>query len=215
MLVNILDPNSKSDPAVFNRVIPGCTLTRLWHLYRAPTPRILSTHSTYRNNIKRAVYIIRNGQDSMLSLFRYTTIRVGLDMEFNKWFVLYMKGFYGPRWDQHVTSWFYKGHSKLGKNMLIVRYEDCCANPHYVLNKVCDFLGVVYTPSDLHRAVELSSIDNMRKWERKYVGEIKDENASFYRGKKINDEWNNLLTEEQRNKCLSVFSEALRLGGYI
>lgn len=215
MLVNVLDPNSKSDPAVFNRVIPGCTLTRLWDVYHAPSPRILSTHSTYRRNIKRAVYIARNGRDSILSLFRYTTVRVGLNMEFSKWFALYMKGCYGPRWDQHVVSWLTKGRKKLGKDMLVVRYEDCCAHPHDVLSNVCDFLGVRHTQSDIQRAIELSSIKNMRKWERKYVGEIKDENASFYRGKKINDEWNNLLTEEQRNKFLTVSGEALRLGGYI
>ena len=147
----------------------------------------------------------------MLSLYRYTTVRVGIDMEFDTWFPFYLRGWYGPRWDQHVESWIGVGREKLKDDMLVIRYEDCCANPHDTLGKVCDFLGVAYTPGDAQRAVELSSIGNMKKWERKYVGEINDENASFYRGKMRNDEWASLLSEEQRSEFMRVSGEALHL----
>lgn len=215
MLTNVIDPESNSNPHVFNRVIPGTTLTRLWLAYTTPPPHILSTHSMYRPSIKRVVYIVRNGQDSMLSLYRYTTVRVGINMEFDTWYSFYLRGWYGPRWDQHVESWLGGGREKLQDNMLVIRYEDCCENPHGELGKVCEFLGVKYTSSDLDRSVEVSSIDNMRKWERKLLGDIKDVNASFYRGKKDTKEWDTLLSEEQRNSFLNCSRTALHLGGYI
>jgi LPS sulfotransferase NodH len=214
MLTNVIDPSANSNPDIFNRMIPGTTLTRLWLAYRAPDPHILSTHSVYRRGIKRVVYVLRDGRDSMLSLYRYTTVRIGIRMGFNQWFSFYMKGWYGPRWDQHVESWLTRGCERLGRDMLIVRYEDCCADPHGELKKVCDFFGIEFALADIERAVKLSSVDNMKKWERKLLGEIKSDNASFYRGKKQADEWLSLLNDEQRNKFMRISKNAMRLGGY-
>lgn len=215
MLTNVIDPNANSNPAVFNRMIPGTTLTRLWLAYRATDMRILSTHSVYRRGIKRVVYVLRDGRDSMLSFYRYTTVRIGIHIDFDQWLSFYMKGWYGPRWDQHVESWLTRGRERLGKNMLIVRYEDCCTNPHSELEKVCDFFGIKFGSVDIDRAVKLSSIDNMKKWECKLLGPIKDENASFYRGKQKANEWFNMLNNQQRNKFMYISEKSLRLGGYI
>lgn len=213
MLTNILDPDAQSNPAIFNKTIPGTTLTRLWWVYNAPAPYILSTHSVYRPDIRRALYIIRDGRESMLSLFRYTTVRVGKHMDFGMWFEFYMRGYFGPRWDQHVMSWLTNGPRMLGADFLLIRYEDCLVSPQRELAKACDFLGIRYDASDLERAVKLARIENMRKWERKIVGD-KNDDESFYRGKGNLDEWLTLLTDDQRKEFLSVSSKALRLGGY-
>jgi len=214
MLVNIINPNSESNPDVYNQIIPGVSLTRLWKVYRAPLPRILSTHSGYRPSIRRAVYILRDGRNAMLSMFRYMTARGELDMPLDKWIKLYMQGKFGQRWDQNVVSWLIKGREKLKEDLLVVRYEDCCADPHRELCKTCEFLGISYSLSDVNRAVELSSLEKSREWERKTDGVPKNEDASFYRGKDL-DEWYNLLSEEQRNEFLSVSRYALRIGGYV
>ncbi len=215
MLTNVIDPNSNSNPAVFNKVIPGTTLTRLWLAYHTPKPHLLSTHSVYRRNIKRVVYVLRDGRDSMLSFYRYTTVRIGIDMDFERWFSFYKKGWYGPRWDQHVESWLTKGRDRLRENMLVVRYEDCCVEPHGNLEKVCDFFGIKFTPNDIDRAVKLSSIDNMKRWESRTLGSISSENASFYRGKNKAPEWTDMLNDHQRNEFMHMSENALRLGGYI
>ncbi len=215
MLTNVIDPNANSNPNVFNRMIPGTTLTRLRLAYNAPEPHILSTHAVYRRSIKRVVYVLRDGRDSMLSFYRYTTVRAGNDMDFARWFFFYKKGWFGPRWDQHVESWLNRGLERIGKNMLIVRYEDCCVDPHGHLEKACNFFGIKYVSSDIDRAVKLSSIDNMKKWECKLNGPVKDENASFYRGKKQADEWKTMLNEKQREEFMHISRNALRLGDYI
>ncbi len=69
-------------------------------------------------------------------------------------------------------------------------------------------------PSVIDRAVKLSSIDNMKKWERKILGPVDDENASFYRGKKKADEWSTMLNDQQRNEFMRISGNALRLGNY-
>ncbi len=215
MITNVIDPHANSNPDIFNKMIPGTTLTRIWHAYRSPQPRLLSTHSVYRRSSNRVVYVLRDGRDSLLSLYRYTTIRNGINMDFDNWFILYLKGWYGPRWDEHVEGWLTRGCEELKENMLVIRYEDCCNDPSGNLSQVCDFLEIRHKSNDISRAVELSAIDNMRKWERKLCGPIINENASFYRGKKEASEWLTLLNERQRSEFNSKSENALLLGGYV
>lgn len=215
MLTNVINPKAHSNPNIFNRTIPGTTLTRIWMAYRAPNPKILSTHSIYRRNIEPVVYVLRDGRDSMLSFYRYTTIRTDMDIDFDHWFSFYKKGWYGTRWDQHIEFWLTTGRDRLEKKMLIVRYEDCCADPQGNLEKICHFLKIQFSAKDINRAVELSSIENMRKWERKLVGRISNENASFYRGKMKAAEWTTMLNDQQRADFMRISENALRLGDYL
>jgi hypothetical protein len=214
MLVNLLYRNSNSDPEVFNKIIPGTSIGRVGRVYAAPSPRIISTHSNYRCTINRAVYLIRDGRDSVVSLFHYTTSRGGINMDFKMWFAQYMSGFFGLRWDQNAVSWLSRGRKVLGERMLFVRYEDFLANTLGELAKVCNFLGINAAQEELTCAIEASTIEKGREWEKRYQGEIKDPNASFYRGGKCG-EWRNLFSENQKKAFLRVSEKALRLGGYI
>lgn len=213
MLVNVLCPESNSDPELFNRIIPGASVTRVPRAYRAPEPRIISTHSAYRRSIRRAVYLVRDGRDSVTSLFRYTTNRAGTKMDFGTWFSYYMKGYYGPRWDQNVVSWLVRGKEALGDRLLIVRFEDLRADPVGELGKVCSFLDIGYAEDRLVHAIEAASIDKMRKWEEHYKGRIKDSNASFYRGGNMG-QWRDMFTREQEREFMGKSKTALTLCGY-
>lgn len=212
MLVNILTPTADSNPDVFNRVIPGVSLTRVLTAYKAPQPRLLSTHSVYRPSIKRAVYLIRDGRNCITSLYRYSVIRRYVNISFSEWFDYYVKGVYGPRWDENIESWF--DNKILGDNLQVVRYEDFVSNTDRELEKVCKFLDIPYETQDLVHAIDASSIQKMRKWEHKTFGEVTDPKKSFYGGGKEND-WDDLLTKEEKKLFLKLSERALTLGGYI
>lgn len=214
MIVNVLNPDAHSNPEIFNKTVPGSTLTRVLMAYNSPSPHILSTHSTYLSSIKRAVYLIRDGRHTITSFYRYTTTREGINLSFSKWLNYYMKGLYGPRWDTNVLSWLGRGCREMEENLLIERYEDFLIDPVRELKKVCEFLGISFSNDDLVSAVEDSSINQMRKWERKFYGKIKNPNASFYRGGQTN-EWEHLLTNEERDRFIQISNVALQLGGYI
>lgn len=214
MVVNVLYPDTHSNPEIFNKVIPGSTLTRVFTAYNSPTPHILSTHSKYLPTIKRAVYLIRDGRHSVTSFYRYTTSREGINLSFSKWLDYYSKGLFGPRWDQNTISWLNKGCQEMKENLLVEKYEDFLIDPISELGKVCNFLNISFTNEDLIRSVDASTINKMREWERKLGGEITDPNASFYRGGKTN-EWEHLLTEEDKERFMQISSAALQLGGYV
>lgn len=212
MIVNVLDPSAQSNPDIFNRVIPAVSLTRLPLVWGRPKPRLLMTHGLYFGGHKKTLYVIRDGRDSIMSFFRFTTTRVGTDIEFSKWLDFYLKGYYGPRWDQHVKSWLTCGREELGSALMLVRYEEMRSDAASVLRRVCDYVGIGYSDESINYAVKMSGVEIMRGWERKTVGEIANKNASFYRGG--NREWESVPSREDKEKILAVSDEMMCLAGY-
>jgi hypothetical protein len=172
------------------------------------------THSAYRRRIARAVYLLRDGRDCLVSLYHYTTTREGLALDFDTWLSRYRAGLYGPRWDQNVVSWLKRGATRLGKELLVVRYEDLRSNPTAVLAGVCRFLGIPTDERVLERAVELSTLERGRSWERQRGDEPGVPDASFYR-RGGSGEWREALTEDQQREFLAMSGHALRLAGYL
>lgn len=213
MLVNLLKAEAMGNPKHFNRLIPGVTLTRLPLLWREK-PMIRSTHALKSFRYKKVIYVLRDGRDSVMSFYRYTTTRNNREVSIDRWLQSYIKGFYGPRWDQHVRSWLDEAAIEgLLENLLIIRYEDMKLYPEKALLKACNFLDLQHTPEAINRAVNFSSIETMRRWERSEKGPIEEPNASFYRGG--NNEWNKIMSPSAKEKFLLTTGDTLRLVGYL
>ena len=214
MLSTIRRPESHGDPEVFNREIPGVTLRRVAQVRAAPSPRVLMTHSVYRRRIPRAVYMLRDGRDSIVSFFHYTTTREGKAMAFEDWFGLYMSGAFGVRWDQNVESWLQRGKRQLGENLMVLRFEDLRSDTVGCLADVCEFLGLQADKAQLLDAVEAGSLQNGRRWEQHYLGKVDSENASFYRAGQ-SGKWQDLFSSTHQARFLEASANAMRLGGYL
>ncbi len=213
MLVSITHPESNSNPDFFNRIYPGVTLTRLKKVYMAPQPRILSTHSLFRKDIERSVYVIRDGRDSVASFYHYSVTRNDINIPVGLWVSRYLKGDFGPRWDTHINSWLGTGKQCLGESILVIRFEELLANTKIELANICQFLGIEYDESALNTAIESSSIPNMKKWEQS-EGHNSEGNASFYRKGTVGD-WKNTFSDAEIKKIMECSEDALRLAGYI
>ena len=214
LLSSVRRPESDGDPEVFNREIPGVALRQAVSLFNAPEPRLLMSHSMYRRQIPRAVYVLRDGRDSIASFYHYTTTRQGQPMLFDDWYALYLRGAFGDRWDQNVESWLRQGREVLGDNLMVQRFEDLRADPHAALRSICQFLGMDPSEQQLAAAVAAGSLENGRRWERHYLGKIDSDNASFYRGDNA-DRWQTLFSDEHQEKFMSLSAPAMRLGGYL
>lgn len=213
MLTHLLLEDYDSNPAVFNRLIPGTTLRHIFRSKGINRLRLRSTHGLYGGYIRQAVYLLRDMRGAVPSLFRYTTTRVGKRLDPSEWVKLYQAGLYGPRWDQHVMSWLGTASTVLGDRMLVVRYEDMRSNPGSVLRDVAQFLGIRTGREREARAVSLSAPDVMRRWESRMLGPLRDPNASFYRGGNVN-EWDSLFSARDRSALLASAEDALCLTGY-
>jgi hypothetical protein len=129
--------------------------------------RIISTHEQYRKEYTKAIYVVRDCRDVLLSEFAYLK---ALDFftgdldEFVKMFVSTRVSGFGP-WHRHVTSWLDSPIAGT-PNLLVVRFEDLRQDAPRWFAKIVDFLGVEVSQDKLLRAVEHNSLEGMREKER-------------------------------------------------
>ncbi len=216
MITNVVYPEAMGNPQITNKVIPGIKLGNFFQALKSPAPHILKTHSNYYPLRKhRALYLMRDARHAVLSLFRYTTTRQNIDMPYEVWFSLYKNRYLGPRWDDNVRSWLSPGNNtRMNPDIFYLKYEDMQEDPKAVLKEVCDYFQIPYNEDALTRAIELTSVNNLRNWETIIKGRFKNENASFYRGGRSN-EWATLLTDSQREEFLALHENALKMANYL
>jgi hypothetical protein len=132
---------------------------------------------------------------------------------FEKWFDYYQRGFFGTRWDENVTSWLMKGCNQMGAGLLIVKFEDFKNNPENEMRRILNHLGIDANPQQIANAIEMASIERAKKWEREYLGEIQNPDASFYRGGKSGN-WKEYFSSSTHSRFMDVAGVAMKLAGY-
>ena len=122
MLAYLITPDSINHPEVRNAMIPGVTIKKSLSINRLASPRFLKSHSKYRSTIQRAVYIVRDGRDVLISLFHYRITRQGLGeyIDFQSFFNQYLQGLYGHCWHDNVESWLVRR-----KDIIAGKYVSC------------------------------------------------------------------------------------------
>lgn len=135
-----------------------------WHLLPGGG-RFIGTHEPYRPSYRKAVYLVRDVRDVVLSEFAFEqNLGIGrqtLDE--------YLQDFVGGRkrhgaWHKHVQSWL---DSPLAVNgdLLVIRYEDLRQDTVETFMRIADFLGMSKDRSTIERAIYNNSLKKMREKE--------------------------------------------------
>lgn len=212
ILCNLLVTEAKGDPQIFNQVIPDISLKRL-RKGGGKHFQILKTHAKFQREINKAIYVVRDGRDALVSFYHYTITRNSKDMSFSKWFDAYARGLYGPLWHENVESWLMKGQDILGESLLVLRFEDIKRDPLHCVRKIVDFVKLSVSNIEIETAVELSSLKQARKWEEYYLGQPETPNMSFYRGGEIG-QWLDYFNESDHTLFWNLSHRAMDLANY-
>jgi Sulfotransferase domain len=195
--------------------------------------RLIKTHEQYRSEYKRAIYLMRDLRDVMLSNWArdkemgfsdYFDHGKGMD-GYVESFLLGKVTRFGS-WQSHVDSWLNCPLAKNG-NLLVVRYEDLRKDTENGLLEMLDFLGIKSDRDLIRRAVENNSLRNMREKEEKAktsgatLGKgtllrkhrIDREDARFVRTGSVGG-WREKLTDLQIDMVTRSAGEALLRAGY-
>ncbi|MBZ5571455.1 MAG: sulfotransferase domain-containing protein [Acidobacteriia bacterium] len=128
--------------------------------------RLIATHERYWKGYHKAIYLVRDARDVILSEFAYTAaleyFQGDLD-EFIETFLCEKINAFGP-WQNHVTSWLDSPIAGNG-NLLVVRFEDLRQNPFQGFTDIAKFLGVNCDPHLINNAIAHNALDKMKEKE--------------------------------------------------
>jgi hypothetical protein len=162
--------------------------------------RLIKTHEPYRGEYKRAIYLVRDVRDVMLSSFAREN---ALDVLHVRTLADYVSPFmegkmtrFGP-WQKHVDSWMNSPLSQRG-DLLVLRFEEIRKDPERSIARCLEFLGREVDPSVVRTAVQNNLLDEMRAKEdrAKTLPKSPGEQGRWI-GKGAIDGWRKKLTQQQ------------------
>ena len=161
--------------------------------------RLIKTHEPFRPAYKRAVYVVRDVRDVVLSEYAYQNALGRIDETFNDYLTDFLNGTatgYGS-WQEHVRGWIDSPLAANG-NLLVVRYRDLRKDTQTYLQRIVDFLGVDVDRQMIVRAVQNNEFQKMRAKEDKspQLGKSAEGESRFVRKGAVGG-WREQLTPEQ------------------
>jgi hypothetical protein len=213
ILANLIDPTIASHPDRRNSLIPGVTIRNARQINALPSPRVIKSHGRYLGRVPRALYLVRDGRDVLVSLYHYRVTRPGLGdrMSFPEFCRGYFRGDLGDLWHENVLSFLRAGTAELGDSLRVLRFEDLKRDLVTQVAELGRFLGI---PSELARvteAVEQASLDRLQAIERDRRGDLGQK--TFYRGG-ATGQWREMLTGPLLDRFLELSAPALVAAGY-
>jgi len=113
-------------------------------------------------------------------------------------------------WSTHVKSWV--DNPEL--DVVVVRYEDLLSNKKSSFARIIKELGIERTNSQLERAIEASSFENLQNQEKKNKFVEKNPKSDmFFRSGRVGD-WQRHLSRDQINDFLTFHHEVMLRFGY-
>ena len=121
-------------------------------------------------------------------------------------------------WKSNYNSW-----KNIGKNFLLVKYENLILNPNYEFNRIAKHISEIanlrFSKEQINKSIEESSFKNLSILEDKNgfvesVEDLKNKKKKFFNlGPKNN--WQKILDKKYINEIESSFSDEMKELGYI
>jgi len=145
-----------------NRDLNGIKQHKLGRPILPQGGRLIGTHEPFRKEYRRAIYMVRDARDVVLSehAFLKALDYYSGDLDsFAKSFVRGNVNGFGS-WQDHVTS-FLDSPLASTSDLLVVQYKELRRNPEIGYSRIVDFLGVKVDRERIRRAIANNSLDKM------------------------------------------------------
>lgn len=179
--------------------------------------RLIKTHELYRPCYKRAIYLVRDVRDVLLSQYsREKELGLVWWTDFDGYISDFLQGTvngFGP-WQEHLPCWLDSPLARRG-DMLVVPFEQMRRNTQEKLEQVLDFLGFQVHPEIIAEAIADNSLERMRAREKKAqkLHQTDSEEGRFVRKGAVMG-WREKLTEPQLELIEKYAGETMARAGY-
>ena len=180
--------------------------------------RVFRTHEPFRREYKKAVYIVRDVRDVVVSDCKFLKYAGLSEHDLETYIPGFIRGAFAGfgDWRSQVESWLHCGLEP-GRELLWLRYEDLKADPVSNLLRIAQFLKVDVTEERVRCAVENNTLEKMRKKEDQAPPEVlppnKGQGAGFVRKGKAGG-WREVLTPVQVEVLEDYAGDLLQKLGY-
>lgn len=162
--------------------------------------RLIKTHELYRPTYKRAIYLVRDVRDVLLSQYsRENELGLVWWGNLDGYVEAFVKGSingFGP-WQEHIPNWLDSPLAKRG-DLLMVKFADMRRDTQQTLERVVDFLGFEVDRKVIADAIADNTVEKMREREKqaKTLYKTTSEEGRFVRKGAIMG-WREKLSEHQ------------------
>jgi len=190
-------------------------------LLGAPSPRFIKTHHPFNSKFPRAIYLIRDVRDVVISYYNWhLKMKEGFNENFDCFFYKFLNGELGDNygsWGENVKSWL-SNKEKLRKGCLVLKYEDLNEDTEGELRKVLRFLDIDRSNKQIREAIEWCSFENMKRLEEKQKHEVErfknsKQEKNFVR-KGVSGQWQEELNDSHIRAVNEKFGSLLTRLGY-
>jgi hypothetical protein len=162
--------------------------------------RLIKTHELYRPTYKRAIYLVRDVRDVLLSQYsRENELGLVWWSDFDGYIREFLKGTINGfgAWQAHIPNWLDSPLAQPG-DLLMVRFADMRSDTTGKLEEILDFLGLHVERDLIAEAVADNTVDKMRARENnsEKLHQSNREEGRFVRKGSVMG-WREKLTEPQ------------------
>lgn len=200
-----------------NRLVPQIGLHKPALALLPGGGRLIKTHEPYRQEYPRAIYLVRDVRDAMLSLYdRGKYVGVFNGMTLDVFVPRFLRGEINTigSWAGHVRAWL-ESPLAYREDLLVVRFEDMRRDTGGTLARVLAFLGVSVPETKIRAAIAANSVERMRAKEdlSRFFPQSPHESGRFVRSASVGG-WRGRLTEEQARLVDHYAAAELQRLGY-
>jgi len=150
------------EDSLIQDLVPDVHAKAFFRRYR---PRMFfKSHSLPRPEYRKVIYLLRDGQDVMVSYHHHLQAARGVAVDFLD-MIENGSGLFPCHWQDHVEAWWANPYSA---EVLTVRYEDLKTDPCSEMDRICAFAGELREEACLRMAVRNSSFSTMRLKEERW-----------------------------------------------
>ncbi len=169
--------------------------------------RLIKTHEPFRNVYTRAIWLVRDPRDVLISYYHHEMRVRAQQLEFADFLKSFVQGHidgYGT-WEYHTRTWL-DAVRKGQLDILPVRYEDLLADPQAGYENISRFLRLELPATSIASAIADNTPDRMREKERTSAKPPagSNEKQSFVRAAKARN-WDELLA----GPALALFEQQM------
>lgn len=178
--------------------------------------RLIKTHETYQVAYPRAILLLRDPRDVVLSDYRFLRMRGDFGGNFGQFLTEFVAGRthgFGS-WRDHLDSWLNSGLAE--ENLHILRYEDLSRETPSCLSSVLEFLGVSSSALDLEAVCSNNTIERMRMKEELGPGAPRTRDSRYrFVNRGLVGAWSDELTPGQIEQIEKAFGAMMARFSYL